>query len=53
MENHTEIAFTINGVEFRASGIDIRELLHALPAPKKRKRKIRQEQKKARRKNRE
>lgn len=52
MENHTEIAFTINGVEFRASGLTVPVWLHVLQAPKKHKRKLRQEQKKARRKNR-
>lgn len=49
MRKQHEILFTLNGVEFYAGGIDISLLV---PTPKKRKRKLRQEQKKARRKNR-
>ena len=52
MGKYSEKTFILNGMEICVRGIDVTKLLHALQVSKKHKRKLRQEQKKARRKNR-
>ena len=52
MDRYPENIFYLNGVEVYAGGIDLSTLRRRIQPAKKRKRKIRQEQKKARRKNR-